>query len=180
MNVLNLSFQRPPTGSWQSILQMSWAPLEGLVMHMVKSKQLGESWRFEVRAKRRLRGVSTWLAYHILAWTQWWGCLTKTPDIHLCLVGTIVVTLWTWIYPSFVEKFYTQKIVSLAKLTKNQDGRAGPKECDCARCCAMAKNRDKNYKLHFIAIKYFQPRQHLANHTKEDISMWFLHWNKFL
>ena len=51
INVYNLSFERPPTGSWCSILQMSSAPLEGLDMHMAKSIQLGESRRFEARAR---------------------------------------------------------------------------------------------------------------------------------
>ena len=77
MNVYNLFSKRPPTRSWCSILQTSLAPLDGLDMHMVKSKQLGESQRFEARARRRTRDVFTQLADQILTATQWWAYLTK-------------------------------------------------------------------------------------------------------
>ena len=78
------------------------------------------------------------------------GLPHHTPDIHQCLVASLVRLVRTWILPSFVEKFSPRNSFFDCKSAKIRMGWQDPKRVFCARYLIVAKNKDYNYKTGFL------------------------------
>ena len=76
----------------------------------------------------------------------------QTPDIHLCLDGLTSETSKNLDTSIVLEKFSPRNSFFDCKSSKTRMGGRDPKRCGLCLIPNVAKNKDYNYKLCFIAI----------------------------